>query len=484
MVCLAVALFAAVPSAKAQDQVPWAATLQEAQRVAQEQRKLVLVHFYNDHCPPCERVEREVFASPRVAQSLARNYVPVKVHAGAQPKIAEQFRVDRWPTDIVCTPAGLEIMRSISPQKPEAYVGLFDQVALQAGVGAATQWRTAMQAAGQQVMDSRVAQAQALSTQAAGAAQGYANQAGAAVQGFAQQAQQQTAQAAQQVNQATQQAQGTVGQWTQRANSTAQQLGNQAQQINTQVENAGRDLRSAWSGALAGAAAAAAPTGGSIYDQFGQPAAGAAVGSQSPLAPQTSAQQSTPAPSAPSLPTANPFIGQQAAPQSAPQTAQPPAVGAPPPTSLPQQSAGGLAGSANVPSPTEQTLVPADKAPPIALEGYCPVTLVEQRKWKAADRQFGAIHRDRTYLFASEFEQRKFLANPDAYSVMLSGLDPVLFQNGANVDGKRSYGLTYNKRIYLFATEQSLQAFKRSPHSFDAAARQAMIQAENRPTYR
>src|SRR5262245_2405372 len=80
------------------DQIPWAPTLADAQKAAAEQGKLVLVHFYNDRCPPCERVEREVFSQPRVAEAITRNYVPVKVHAGAEPKVAEQFRVDRWPT--------------------------------------------------------------------------------------------------------------------------------------------------------------------------------------------------------------------------------------------------------------------------------------------------------------------------------------------------------------------------------------------------
>src|SRR4030095_10413389 len=143
-------LVASATAASGEDQIPWVATLAEAQKIAAEQGKLVLVHFYNDHCPPCERVEREVFAHPRVVEAIARNYVPVKVHAGAQPKIAEQFRVDRWPTDIICTPVGLEITRTTSPQKAEAYVGFVDQVAQQTGVGEGRQWQTSMQDAGQQ----------------------------------------------------------------------------------------------------------------------------------------------------------------------------------------------------------------------------------------------------------------------------------------------------------------------------------------------
>jgi YHS domain-containing protein len=116
------------------------------------------------------------------------------------------------------------------------------------------------------------------------------------------------------------------------------------------------------------------------------------------------------------------------------------------------------------PSPAltpEQGLVPASQAPAVALEGYCPVSLLEQRKWLRSDPQFGAIHRGKTYLFATEDAQRKFLANPDGYSPALSGFDPVAFaQRGEMVEGKRSFGITFNRQIFLFADEASLNSVR------------------------
>jgi len=488
-------------AAVGQDQILWAPNLETAQTAAAEQRKLILLHFHNDHCVPCERVEREVFSQPRVAQAIARNYVPVKIHAGAQPKIAEQFRVDRWPIDIICTPAGLEIMRTTSPGKPEAYISLLDQVAMQAGVGAARQWQTSMQAAGQAVLDPQVAQAQAVAGQAAGAAQGYANQAATTAQGYANQ----TATTAQgysnQANSTFQNYAAQANRWNQQANNAAQQAGNTAQQfggaaqqMGTLAQNTGRDWRTGWN---AGAAPAVAPGAQSApadgaYAQFAQPQQAA-----SPPGPQSQANQpqiaQLPAaqpqfpPQQPSLPTANPFVG-LAAPQQTPPTlaaeqpAPQPAITeqAPPPSVAPApQPMGQLAGSPSPALTPDQGLVPASQAPPVAMEGYCPVTLLEQRKWKRSDPKFGAIHRGRTYLFASEAEQQKFLANPDAFSPILSGFDPVVFaQRGQMIEGKRSYGLTYNKQIFLFADEASLQAFSRSPQAFAETARQAMVQAE------
>ena len=53
--------------------------------------------------------------------------------------------------------------------------------------------------------------------------------------------------------------------------------------------------------------------------------------------------------------------------------------------------------------------------PALGLDGYCPVTLADQKKWQVGDRRYGVIHRGRTYLFAGPVEQQKFLANPDHY---------------------------------------------------------------------
>ena len=46
----------------------------------------------HDHCPPCERLEQTVFNQPHVAQAISRNYIPFKVHAGLQARVAEPSR--------------------------------------------------------------------------------------------------------------------------------------------------------------------------------------------------------------------------------------------------------------------------------------------------------------------------------------------------------------------------------------------------------
>lgn len=104
---------------------------------------------------------------------------------------------------------------------------------------------------------------------------------------------------------------------------------------------------------------------------------------------------------------------------------------------------------------------------PLGMEGYCPVTLVDQGTWVEGRAQWGARHRGRTYLFAGENEQRTFLASPDRYAPALSGDDPVLALDvGTSTPGQRRYGVTYQSRMYLFASPETRAAFAADPDRY------------------
>jgi YHS domain-containing protein len=113
--------------------------------------------------------------------------------------------------------------------------------------------------------------------------------------------------------------------------------------------------------------------------------------------------------------------------------------------------------------------------PPAALDGNCPVTLMERRQWATGNRAWGAIHRGRTYLFVGPDEKEKFLANPDFYSPVLAGNDPVLaLDNQMLVPGRREFGFFGpDNRVYLFADEASLKRFEANPRRYAAEVLQA-----------
>ena len=109
------------------------------------------------------------------------------------------------------------------------------------------------------------------------------------------------------------------------------------------------------------------------------------------------------------------------------------------------------------------------------LDGYCPVCLVDQRKWVAGNRQLGIEHRGRVYLFERPEERDRFWANPDIYTPILSGNDAVIaLERGQSVPGRREFGVFFGNRIYLFADKTSLEKFWKNPNQYANLALQAM----------
>ncbi|HQU45524.1 MAG: hypothetical protein B7Z73_07015 [Planctomycetia bacterium 21-64-5] len=158
------------------------------------------------------------------------------------------------------------------------------------------------------------------------------------------------------------------------------------------------------------------------------------------------------------------------------------ALAQPRPTGIATASRSGDATPA-IPAADLHTHVPARASemsapgahPPLALDGYCAVALVEKRQWQRGDQRWGAVHRGRTYLFVSQDAQQAFLANPDHYSPVFSGNDPVMrLDHHQNVPGRREHGAFYNERVYLFASEETFRQFDREPNRYATEARQAM----------
>jgi YHS domain-containing protein len=144
--------------------------------------------------------------------------------------------------------------------------------------------------------------------------------------------------------------------------------------------------------------------------------------------------------------------------------------------------------------PIYNNFIPLKDIPPIGLDGYCPVSVAppgpkQEGAWKKGDPRFGAVHRGRTYLFHSAAEQTKFLADPDAYSPMLSGADPVIFaETGKLVEGRRSFGMAFPQNgrntMFFFATKENLERFEKNPQQFAVIAHQAMLKGETERKYR
>jgi thioredoxin-related protein/YHS domain-containing protein len=467
-----VLLAIAACTTQADDQLPWASDFAAACQQANAQGKLVLVHFYSDDCPPCVRVERNVFSQAAVAEAVGKTCVPVKVHARKSAELAAKYGVQQWPTDVFVLPNGQEVSRSISPQSPDQYIQMANSMAAASGVPAGRQNNGTVAGA--------PPQASAIAPWAAAVPQNAIAQVNAQADAVAPWMAQGAADARQQVQQTAQQVQQGAQQLQQGTQQQAQQAWQYAQGQTQQAMNATTQAT----------------------QQFGQQATQAvAAGTQAAQQTAQSAQQSTQA----AADAAKEIINRYATPLgTTPPAVTPPGTAAPAAGNAPWQQPASVAANSAPPlgaTAPAQTLAPtnnvaaspqdtnpalAPSAPAaaannysIAMGGYCPVTLATEKKWKKGQPQFGVMHRRRTFLFASEVEQKKFLLDPDKYSPVMTGYDPVKFmQTGELVDGSAAYSLTYRKQIYLFTSDASLKSFWQNPVQFTEGLRQAMNQQE------
>jgi protein disulfide-isomerase len=244
----------------------------------------------------------------------------------------------------------------------------------------------------------------------------------------------------------------------------------------------------AYLAALQAAAAGRAP-GSSIA---AQPASSPMPGSMAAADPR-SAMPSTPPGFPPQAYPASsiPFANANSTPSRPVTAASAGAVGVTPPPvrenlarRFQANPPGGTVSSSSGMVPPVPPSVPSFE-PPLGLDGFCPVTLNDKKDWVRGDKRWGAIHRGRTYLFASREAFTRFWEHPDQYSPVLAGLDPVMaIDQGQSMSGHRRHGVFYGGRVYLFASETSLQHFSKNPARYADGVRQAMQTAPGQPVKR
>jgi len=104
---------------------------------------------------------------------------------------------------------------------------------------------------------------------------------------------------------------------------------------------------------------------------------------------------------------------------------------------------------------------------PVALDGYCPVALLTDECWSAGDPQWTTTHKGLSYQFSGEAQLERFLANPDEYTPVYSGNDPVLVvDENRREAGKTDFCVTYKGRLHMFASARTLARFQESPQRY------------------
>jgi YHS domain-containing protein len=118
------------------------------------------------------------------------------------------------------------------------------------------------------------------------------------------------------------------------------------------------------------------------------------------------------------------------------------------------------------------------RQPPLAFEGFCPVSLLESWKWCPGNPDYSVIHRGQRFRFVSQRHKHEFLQYPDRYVPVLGGIDPVrLIENSESNPGLRCYGIQYLNHVVLLSSEETLRRFSQNPAYYMAVIRR--LEASN-----
>ena len=388
----------------AQSAVQWQPNLENAKQIAAQTNRLVLIHFWTEACPPCMRMEREVFSRPEVAAAIHANYVPVRINVQKLPNVAREYGVSAWPTDIILSPSGQIVERKTGAANAFQYIAALNQIA--------TRHRGSLP--GQSV--AQPSPNQIYQTNPAIAAQR---------------------------NDLPNHSYPTVGQQSPVAQPAAPSgfdSGKTANHGDTDppgMMQPGQVKSQAWQPEITQWNRGAMPAPAANYNPGHvpgghEPPAGPAAGSQNAFLPEGR--------NSPHFSSAN---------QNPPSWPTPPEL------------------------PRQPDLANPAAPPALGLDGYCPVTLLEQERWVRGDPRYGVIHRGRTYLFVGPEEAKRFFADPDRFAPVLSGIDVVLaVEENRQIPGKREHGAWYEGRMYLFSSEASLRKFDQDPSRYAAVVNQ------------
>lgn len=104
--------------------VEWRTDFDEAQRVATEQDRPLLVYFRMENCGSCEEFDRRLKRAD-LDRQLDR-FVRVSVRAPKRPSLASRFGVERTPALVVVAEDGTAVAR-IVPTKTESLRSSLDR---------------------------------------------------------------------------------------------------------------------------------------------------------------------------------------------------------------------------------------------------------------------------------------------------------------------------------------------------------------------
>lgn len=107
--------------------------------------------------------------------------------------------------------------------------------------------------------------------------------------------------------------------------------------------------------------------------------------------------------------------------------------------------------------------------PALALNGDCPVCLVEMNMKTPGSADHVSEYGPFTYRFPDDKMKKMFDAKPEAYAVQMGGICPVCRTMGKPVVGDPALYAEHRKKIYVFPDEKTRTMFKDDPDKYVGA---------------
>lgn len=103
----------------------------------------------------------------------------------------------------------------------------------------------------------------------------------------------------------------------------------------------------------------------------------------------------------------------------------------------------------------------------LALSGYCPVSLISGRRLVPGQAEYTVQHEGRVYRFANSVMSSLFRKDPERYIPVNRGECPVSqVDRGAARPGDPRWGVLYQGRLFLCATQEARQRFLDDPQRY------------------
>ena len=451
-----------------QAQVNWSTDLETAKAKAASQNQLVLLHFTADWCGPCQQLESFVFNNISVADAMATQVVPVKVDVDLNPGLVDKYGVESLPFDVAIHPNGTVLMTRNSPRTREDYISMLGHI----GKLNQSQLGETKDPVQRQLIEHIASRGKA-PQEGLDFGSNAINTSPSAID-FRPGAQSNPQ--AEQVRTTSPEfrpsdfspsdfrATASASQHTKEFRVKTPQVPEFQQPVQQPVQITNRRIGQT--------------NGFAQNSAFGQQV------QQVQQAPQP--QYNIPQQQAEIVrPRVNPqriinpmFAEEQARAATAPTQSTASIQNQPNQLIDPVLQFNNQARQDQVAMPQQEQSQPAaaSSGSQFALSGNCPVTLLTDSQWVPGDKQWGCVHRGKTYIFASQEKMGLFLQTPDKYSPILAGFDPVDFYDRERLTpGIESLGVFMSKageqKVVLFSSADNRAKFQAEPKKYLEAVR-------------